>query len=111
MPESLPVRTTAGGSFPGRLRLFALQRLPDYSAIQVGQRDIYCLLLLSAAQYAGYSDEDALDLVLRANSDFKTPLPEHMLRGYMATAIRKNIILQIPQSLTFWGYPQKVNSL
>ncbi len=71
-------------------RLEALLRLHIVRPIQVSQRDVYCLHLFSAAQYAGMSNQDALALVQSVNHSFDVPLSEREVECYLSSAARKH---------------------
>lgn len=73
----------------GELRVNALLKLLELRTSWEGYRDYFLLILFSACQMSGYSDEDALRLTLEANSEFEHPLPEREARSLLSTAIKK----------------------
>lgn len=73
----------------GELRVNALLKLLELRTNWEGYRDYFLLILFSACQMSGYSDEDALRLTLEANSEFEHPLPEREARSLLSTAIKK----------------------
>ena len=74
----------------GKKRMDALLCLNAIRPIQVSQRDMYCLHFFSAAQFAGKSNQDALDLVKSENRTFSVPLSECEVERYLFTAARKH---------------------
>lgn len=74
----------------GKKRVAALLRLHELRPIQISQRDVYCLHLYCAAQYAGMSNQDALALVKSVNQSFDAPLSDHEVERYMSSAARKH---------------------
>ena len=74
----------------GKKRMDALLCLNAIRPIQVSQRDMYCLHLFSAAQFAGKSNQDALDFVKSENRTFSVPLSECEIERYLSTAARKH---------------------
>ena len=73
----------------GERRVNALLKLLELRTNWEGYRDYFLLILFSACQMSGYSDEDALRLTLEANSEFEHPLPEREARSLLSTAIKK----------------------
>lgn len=73
----------------GLQRVNALLKLLELRTNWEGYRDYFLLILFSACQMSGYSDEDALRLTLEANSEFEHPLPEREARSLLSTAIKK----------------------
>lgn len=74
----------------GERRVNALLKLLELRTNWEGYRDYFLLILFSACQMAGYSDEDALRLTLEANSEFEHPLPEREVRSLLSTAMKKH---------------------
>lgn len=74
----------------GELRVNALLKLLELRTNWEGYRDYFLLILFSACQMSGYSDEDALRLTLEANSEFEHPLPEREVRSLLSTAMKKH---------------------
>ena len=74
----------------GLQRVNALLKLLELRTNWEGYRDYFLLILFSACQLSGYSDEDALRLTLEANSEFEHPLPEREVRSLLSTAMKKH---------------------
>ena len=74
----------------GARRVNALLKLIELRKDWVGYRDYFLLVLFSAYQMAGYSDEAALLLALEANSKFELPLSEREVRSLLSTAMKKH---------------------
>lgn len=74
----------------GLQRVNALLKLLELRTNWEGYRDYFLLILFSACQMSGYSDEDALRLTLEANSEFEHPLPEREVRSLLSTAMKKH---------------------
>lgn len=81
--------TSSAVQAAGARRVKALLKLIELRKDWVGYRDYFLLVLFSAYQMAGYSDEDALRLTLEANSEFGHPLPEREVRSLLSTATKK----------------------
>ena len=73
----------------GELRVGALLKLIGLRENWEGYRDYFLLILFSAYQMAGYSNEDALRLTLKANTQLESPLPEREVRSLLSTAVKK----------------------
>ncbi|MDO4842567.1 MAG: hypothetical protein Q3982_07840, partial [Phoenicibacter congonensis] len=73
----------------GKLRVDALLKLIGLRENWEGYRDYFLLILFSACQMAGYSNEDALRLTLKANAQLKSPLSEREVRSLLSTAVKK----------------------
>ena len=74
----------------GSRRVDALLKLIGLRENWEGYRDYFLLILFSACQMAGYSNEDALRLTLEANSEFGHPLLEREARSLLSTATKKH---------------------
>ena len=74
----------------GKKRVAALLRLNELRPIQISQRDVYCLHLYCAAQYAGMANQDALALVQSVNQSFDAPLSDREVERYMSSAAHKH---------------------
>lgn len=70
-------------------RMKALLRLAEVRPITAGYRDLYCFHLYCAAQYAGLSNTDALNLVKSVNCTFDQPLNDNEITHYMVSAAHK----------------------
>jgi hypothetical protein len=95
--DSIPARKGYRSTRPttytaniGEKRVDALIKLSNIRHIQVGQRDLYCLHLFSAAQMAGMSNEAALECVQLVNATFDTPLSQKEVKRCLSTAARKH---------------------
>ena len=55
-----------------------------------GYRDYFLLILFSACQMAGYSNEEALRLALKANTQLKPALSEREVQSLLSTAVKKH---------------------
>ena len=73
----------------GSRRVDALLKLIGLRENWEGYRDYFLLILFSACQMAGYSNEDALRLTLKANTQLKSPLSEREVRSLLSTAVKK----------------------
>ena len=74
----------------GSRRVDALLKLIGLRENWEGYRDYFLLILFSACQMAGYSNEDALRLTLKANTQLKSPLSEREVRSLLSTAVKKH---------------------
>ena len=73
----------------GSRRVGALLKLIGLRENWEGYRDYFLLILFSACQMAGYSNEEALRLTLKVNTQLKSPLPEREVQSLLATAVKK----------------------
>lgn len=81
--------TFSGTEVIGQQRVDALLRLSTIRSIQEGYRDIFSLHLFSAAQMAGMTTQNAMDLCKEINSSFDDPLPDRKIEQYLSTAAKK----------------------
>ena len=79
----------SGTEVIGQQRVDALLRLSTIRSIQEGCRDIFSLHLFSAAQMAGMTTQNAMDLCKEINSSFDDPLPDRKIEQYLSTAAKK----------------------
>ena len=73
----------------GELRVNALLKLLKLRTNWEGYRDYFLLILFSACQMAGYSNEEALRLALKANTQLKPALSEREVQSLLSTAVKK----------------------
>ena len=73
----------------GELRVDALLKLIGLRENWDGYRDYFLLILFSACQMAGYSNEEALRLTLEINTQLNPSLPEREVRSLLSTAAKK----------------------
>lgn len=81
--------TFSGTEVIGQRRVDALLRLSSIRSIQEGYRDVFSLHLFSAAQMAGMTTQNAIDLCKEINSSFDDPLPNRKIEQYLSTAAKK----------------------
>lgn len=74
----------------GELRVNALLKLLELRTNWEGYRDYFLLILFSACQMAGYPKEEALRLVLKANTQLKPALSEREVQSLLSTAVKKH---------------------
>ena len=74
----------------GELRVNALLKLLELRTNWEGYRDYFLLILFSACQMAGYPKEEALRLVLKANTQLKPALSECEVQSLLSTAVKKH---------------------
>lgn len=74
----------------GERRVNALLKLLDLRTNWEGYRDYFLLILFSACQMAGYSNDDSLRLTLKANTELKSPLSEREVQSLLSTAVKKH---------------------
>lgn len=74
----------------GELRVNALLKLLKLRTNWEGYRDYFLLILFSACQMAGYSNEEALRLALKANTQLKPALSEREVQSLLSTAVKKH---------------------
>ena len=74
----------------GELRVNALLKLLELRTNWEGYRDYFLLILFSACQMAGYSNDDSLRLTLKANTELKSPLSEREVQSLLSTAVKKH---------------------
>ena len=84
-PRYMPTSAQDAGS----RRVDALLKLIGLRENWEGYRDYFLLILFSACQMAGYSNEEALRLTLEANTQLKSPLSEREVRSLLSTAVKK----------------------
>lgn len=73
----------------GSRRVDALLKLIGLRENWEGYRDHFLLILFSACQMAGYSNEEALRLALKANTQLKPALSEREVQSLLSTAAKK----------------------
>ena len=73
----------------GKLRVDALLKLIGLRENWEGYRDYFLLILFSACQMTGYSNEEALRLTLEINTQLNPSLPEREVRSLLSTAAKK----------------------
>lgn len=74
----------------GTRRVNALLTLLQLRSKWEGYRDYFLLILFSAYQMAGYSNEDSIRLTLEANAELGPSLPEREVRSLLSTAMKKH---------------------
>lgn len=74
----------------GERRVNALLKLLELRTNWEGYRDYFLLILFSACQMAGYSNDDSLRLTLKANTELKSPLSEREVQSLLSTAVKKH---------------------
>ena len=74
----------------GELRVNALLKLLELRTNWEGYRDYFLLILFSAYQMAGYSNDDSLRLTLEANTELEPSLSEREVRSLLLTAMKKH---------------------
>ena len=74
----------------GELRVNALLKLLELRTSWEGYRDYFLLILFSAYQMAGYSNEDSVRLTLEANTELEPSLLEREARSLLSTAMKKH---------------------
>ncbi len=74
----------------GTRRVNALLKLLKLRTNWEGCRDYFLLVLFSAYQMAGYSNEDSVRLTLEANTELEPSLPEREVRSLLSTAMKKH---------------------
>lgn len=74
----------------GSRRVDALLKLIGLRENWEGYRDHFLLILFSACQMAGYSNEEALRLALKANTQLKPALSEREVQSLLSTAVKKH---------------------
>lgn len=74
----------------GSRRVDALLKLIGLRENWEGYRDYFLLILFSACQMAGYPNEEALRLVLKANTQLKPALSEREVQSLLSTAVKKH---------------------
>ena len=74
----------------GELRVNALLKLLKLRSKWEGYRDYFLLILFSAYQMAGYSNEDSVRLTLEANTELEPSLSEREVRSLLSTAMKKH---------------------
>ena len=74
----------------GELRVNALLKLLELRTNWEGYRDYFLLILFSAYQMAGYSNEDSVRLTLEANTELEPSLSEREVRSLLSTAMKKH---------------------
>ena len=73
----------------GLRRVNALLKLLKLRSKWEGCRDYFLLILFSAYQMAGYSNEDSIRLTLEANAELEPSLLEREVRSLLSTAAKK----------------------
>ena len=73
----------------GSRRVNALLKLIGLRENWEGYRDYFLLILFSACQMAGYSNEEALRVTLEINTQLNPSLPEREVRSLLSTAAKK----------------------
>lgn len=73
----------------GSRRVDALLKLIGLRENWEGYRDYFLLILFSAYQMAGYSNDDSLRLTLKANTELEPILPEREVHSLLSTAAKK----------------------
>lgn len=74
----------------GLQRVNALLKLLELRTSWEGYRDYFLLILFSAYQMAGYSNEDSVRLTLEANTELEPSLSEREVRSLLSTAMKKH---------------------
>lgn len=74
----------------GLQRVNALLKLLELRTNWEGYRDYFLLILFSAYQMAGYSNDDSLRLTLEANTELEPSLSEREVRSLLLTAMKKH---------------------
>lgn len=74
----------------GERRVNALLKLLKLRSKWEGYRDYFLLILFSAYQMAGYSNEDSVRLTLEANTELEPSLSEREVRSLLSTAMKKH---------------------
>ncbi len=74
----------------GLQRVNALLKLLKLRSKWEGYRDYFLLILFSAYQMAGYSNEDSVRLTLEANTELEPSLSEREVRSLLSTAMKKH---------------------
>ena len=74
----------------GERRIDALLKLLELRTSWEGYRDYFLLILFSAYQMAGYSNEDSVRLTLEANTELEPSLSEREVRSLLSTAMKKH---------------------
>lgn len=74
----------------GERRIDALLKLLELRTNWEGYRDYFLLILFSAYQMAGYSNEDSVRLTLEANTELEPSLSEREVRSLLSTAMKKH---------------------
>lgn len=74
----------------GELRVNTLLKLLELRTNWEGYRDYFLLILFSACQMAGYPNEEALRLALKANTQLKPALSEREVQSLLSTAVKKH---------------------
>lgn len=74
----------------GLRRVNALLKLLELRTNWEGYRDYFLLILFSAYQMAGYSNEDSVRLTLEANTELEPSLSEREVRSLLSTAMKKH---------------------
>lgn len=74
----------------GLQRVNALLKLLELRTNWEGYRDYFLLILFSACQMAGYSNEKALRLALKANTQLRPALSEREVQSLLSTAVKKH---------------------
>ena len=74
----------------GERRVNALLKLLKLRSKWEGYRDYFLLILFSAYQMAGYSNEDSVRLTLEANAELEPSLSEREVRSLLSTAMKKH---------------------
>lgn len=74
----------------GERRVNALLKLLKLRSKWEGYRDYFLLILFSAYQMAGYSNEDSVRLTLEANTELEPSLSEREARSLLSTAMKKH---------------------
>lgn len=74
----------------GERRIDAFLKLLELRTSWEGYRDYFLLILFSAYQMAGYSNDDSLRLTLKANTELEPSLSEREVRSLLSTAMKKH---------------------
>ena len=81
--------TSSAVQAAGLRRVNALLKLLKLRSKWEGCRDYFLLILFSAYQMAGYSNEDSIRLTLEANAELEPSLLEREVRSLLSTAVKK----------------------
>ena len=81
--------TSSAVQAAGLRRVNALLKLLKLRSKWEGCRDYFLLILFSAYQMAGYSNEDSIRLTLEANAELEPSLLEREVRSLLSTAAKK----------------------
>ena len=89
----------------GERRVNALLKLLKLRSKWEGYRDYFLLILFSAYQMAGYSNEDSVRLTLEANTELEPSLSEREVRSLLSTAMKKHYKMGNTYIVIHWILP------